>query len=68
MGVVNTARVMQSSFSFSIVPGPPVRLVFPEVRLTEVRVVWQPPVDPNGIIMGKRNNWSILFLLYTDEM
>ncbi|MBN3277397.1 SDK1 protein, partial [Polyodon spathula] len=34
------------------VPGPPVRLVFPEVRLTSVRVVWQPPVDPNGIIMG----------------
>uniref|UniRef100_A0A672MUB9 Sidekick cell adhesion molecule 1 n=1 Tax=Sinocyclocheilus grahami TaxID=75366 RepID=A0A672MUB9_SINGR len=34
------------------VPGPPMRLVFPEVRLTEVRVVWQPPVDPNGIIMG----------------
>ncbi|KAJ8389678.1 hypothetical protein AAFF_G00115540 [Aldrovandia affinis] len=36
------------------VPGPPVRLVFPHVRLTEVRVVWQPPVDPNGIIMGYR--------------
>ncbi|XP_041942102.1 protein sidekick-1 isoform X2 [Alosa sapidissima] len=34
------------------VPGPPIRLVFPEVRLTEVRVIWQPPVDPNGIIMG----------------
>ncbi|XP_062868629.1 protein sidekick-1 isoform X2 [Trichomycterus rosablanca] len=34
------------------VPGPPIRLVFPEVRLTEVRVVWQPPLDPNGIIMG----------------
>ncbi|XP_031422173.1 protein sidekick-1 isoform X2 [Clupea harengus] len=34
------------------VPGPPIRLVFPEVRLTEVRVVWQPPVEPNGIIMG----------------
>ncbi|XP_059414542.1 protein sidekick-1-like isoform X5 [Carassius carassius] len=34
------------------VPGPPMRLVFPEVHLTEVRVVWQPPVDPNGIIMG----------------
>ncbi|XP_017558685.1 protein sidekick-1 isoform X3 [Pygocentrus nattereri] len=34
------------------VPGPPMRLVFPEVRLMEVRVVWQPPVDPNGIIMG----------------
>ncbi|TSK31292.1 Protein sidekick-1 [Bagarius yarrelli] len=34
------------------VPGPPMRLVFPEVRLSEVTVVWQPPVDPNGIIMG----------------
>uniref|UniRef100_A0AAZ3R1H5 Fibronectin type-III domain-containing protein n=1 Tax=Oncorhynchus tshawytscha TaxID=74940 RepID=A0AAZ3R1H5_ONCTS len=34
------------------VPGPPVRLLFPEVRLTSVRVVWQPPTDPNGIIMG----------------
>ncbi|KAK1805199.1 hypothetical protein P4O66_019553 [Electrophorus voltai] len=34
------------------VPGPPVRLVFPEVRLTEVRVVWQSPVDANGIIIG----------------
>uniref|UniRef100_A0A8C9R8X8 Sidekick cell adhesion molecule 1 n=1 Tax=Scleropages formosus TaxID=113540 RepID=A0A8C9R8X8_SCLFO len=34
------------------VPGPPVRVVFPEVRLTSVRVVWQPPVDPNGIILG----------------
>lgn len=30
------------------------RLVFPEVRLREVRVVWQPPLDPNGIIMGKK--------------
>lgn len=36
------------------VPGPPVRLVFPDVGLTEVRVVWQPPADPNGIILGKR--------------
>uniref|UniRef100_A0A8K9UCA2 Sidekick cell adhesion molecule 1a n=1 Tax=Oncorhynchus mykiss TaxID=8022 RepID=A0A8K9UCA2_ONCMY len=34
------------------VPGPPVRLLFPEVRLTSVRVVWQPPPDPNGIILG----------------
>eukprot|EP00063_Salmo_salar_P066766 XP_014041601.1 PREDICTED: protein sidekick-1-like [Salmo salar] len=34
------------------VPGPPVRLLFPEVSLTSVRVVWQPPTDPNGIIMG----------------
>ncbi|XP_073071061.1 protein sidekick-1 isoform X2 [Manis javanica] len=34
------------------VPGPPVRLVFPEVRLTSVRIVWQPPEEPNGIILG----------------
>ncbi|RXM29017.1 Protein sidekick-1 [Acipenser ruthenus] len=39
------------------VPGPPVRLVFPEVRLTSVRVVWQPPMDPNGIIMGQVTIW-----------
>ncbi|RXN03323.1 sidekick-1 isoform X2 [Labeo rohita] len=41
------------------VPGPPVRLVFPEVRLTEVRVVWQPPVDPNGIIMEASANLTV---------
>ncbi|XP_069503689.1 protein sidekick-1 [Ambystoma mexicanum] len=34
------------------VPGPPVKLVFPEVRLTSVRIVWQPPEEPNGIILG----------------
>nr|XP_060642877.1 protein sidekick-1 isoform X2 [Anolis sagrei ordinatus] len=33
-------------------PGPPVRLVFPEVRLMSVRIVWQPPEEPNGIILG----------------
>ncbi|KAM7142872.1 protein sidekick-1 [Molossus nigricans] len=33
-------------------PGPPVRLVFPEVRLTSVRTVWQPPEEPNGVILG----------------
>ncbi|XP_029432778.1 protein sidekick-1 isoform X2 [Rhinatrema bivittatum] len=34
------------------VPGPPMRMVFPEVRLTSVRIVWQPPEEPNGIILG----------------
>ena len=29
------------------------RLVFPEVRLTSVRIVWQPPEEPNGVILGK---------------
>ncbi|XP_051031608.1 LOW QUALITY PROTEIN: protein sidekick-1-like, partial [Phodopus roborovskii] len=33
-------------------PVPPVRLVFPEVRLTAVRIVWQPPEEPNGVILG----------------
>uniref|UniRef100_A0A6Q2ZJC6 Sidekick cell adhesion molecule 1a n=1 Tax=Esox lucius TaxID=8010 RepID=A0A6Q2ZJC6_ESOLU len=34
------------------VPGPPVRLLFSEVGLTSVKVVWQPPQHPNGVIMG----------------
>uniref|UniRef100_A0A4W3K1G6 Sidekick cell adhesion molecule 1 n=1 Tax=Callorhinchus milii TaxID=7868 RepID=A0A4W3K1G6_CALMI len=34
------------------VPGIPIRLVFPEVQLTSLRVVWQPPENPNGIILG----------------
>ncbi|XP_048847436.1 protein sidekick-1-like [Brienomyrus brachyistius] len=34
------------------VPGSPVRLVFPDVQLTEVRATWQPPAEPNGIILG----------------
>uniref|UniRef100_A0A670YH85 Sidekick cell adhesion molecule 1 n=1 Tax=Pseudonaja textilis TaxID=8673 RepID=A0A670YH85_PSETE len=34
------------------IPGPPVRLVFPEVRLTSVQIMWQPPEEPNGIILG----------------
>lgn len=29
------------------------RLVFPEVRLSSVRIVWQPPEEPNGVILGK---------------
>lgn len=44
-----------SLFSFPV-PGPPVRMVFPEVRLTSVRVVWQPTVFPNGIILGTKTN------------
>uniref|UniRef100_A0A673GMK1 Protein sidekick-1-like n=1 Tax=Sinocyclocheilus rhinocerous TaxID=307959 RepID=A0A673GMK1_9TELE len=41
------------------VPGLPVRLVFPEVRLTSVRVVWQPPSEPNGIIMGYQISYRL---------
>ncbi|XP_041838887.1 protein sidekick-1-like isoform X2 [Melanotaenia boesemani] len=41
------------------VPGPPLRMVFPEVRLTSVRVVWQPPVFPNGIILGYQISYRL---------
>ncbi|KAM3622738.1 uncharacterized protein V6R79_002616 [Siganus canaliculatus] len=41
------------------VPGPPVRMVFPEVRLTSVRVVWQPPTNPNGIILGYQISYRL---------
>ncbi|NXS91194.1 SDK2 protein, partial [Jacana jacana] len=34
------------------VPGPPVGVLFPEVRTTSVRLVWQPPAAPNGIILA----------------
>lgn len=40
------------------VPGPPVGILFPEVRTTSVRLIWQPPAAPNGIILGKRPNLS----------
>ncbi|XP_039630055.1 protein sidekick-1 isoform X2 [Polypterus senegalus] len=41
------------------VPGPPVRLVFPEVRLTSLKVVWQPPLEPNGIIIGYQISYRL---------
>ncbi|XP_036967891.1 protein sidekick-1-like isoform X5 [Acanthopagrus latus] len=41
------------------VPGPPVRMVFPEVRLSSVRVVWQPPTNPNGIILGYQISYRL---------
>ncbi|XP_010719785.1 protein sidekick-2 isoform X2 [Meleagris gallopavo] len=34
------------------VPGPPVGMLFPEVRTTSVRLIWQPPAAPNGIILA----------------
>ncbi|XP_033945053.1 protein sidekick-2 isoform X6 [Pseudochaenichthys georgianus] len=34
------------------VPGPPVGILFPEVRTSSVRLIWQPPAQPNGIILA----------------
>ncbi|KAF5901825.1 protein sidekick-2-like isoform X4, partial [Clarias magur] len=34
------------------VPGPPIGILFPEVRTTSVRLIWQPPAQPNGIILA----------------
>ncbi|XP_059854532.1 protein sidekick-2 [Delphinus delphis] len=34
------------------VPGPPMGILFPEVRTTSVRLIWQPPAAPNGIILA----------------
>ncbi|XP_036263560.1 protein sidekick-2 isoform X2 [Pipistrellus kuhlii] len=34
------------------VPGPPTGILFPEVRTTSVRLIWQPPAAPNGIILA----------------
>lgn len=40
------------------VPGPPVGILFPEVRTTSVRLIWQPPAQPNGIILGELRIFS----------
>ncbi|KAJ8390730.1 hypothetical protein AAFF_G00101100 [Aldrovandia affinis] len=34
------------------VPGPPVGILFPEVRTTSIRLIWQSPAQPNGIILA----------------
>ncbi|KAJ8283488.1 hypothetical protein COCON_G00023380 [Conger conger] len=33
-------------------PGPPVGILFPEVRTTSVRLIWKSPAQPNGIILA----------------
>lgn len=40
------------------VPGPPVGILFPEVRTTLVRLIWQSPSQPNGIILGQHKTRS----------
>ena len=35
---------------FVTVPGPPSSVYFPEVTWTTVRIVWSPPLEPNGVI------------------
>lgn len=46
-----------------IVPGPPVGILFPEVRTNSVRLIWQPPAQPNGIILGE---FTLYRLFITD--
>ncbi|XP_065549616.1 protein sidekick-2 isoform X3 [Lathamus discolor] len=41
------------------VPGPPVGMLFPEVRTTLVRLIWQPPAEPNGIILAYQVTHSL---------
>lgn len=49
---------MVNPVSLIPVPGPPVGMLFPEVRTTSVRLIWQPPTAPNGIILGR---WELLW-------
>ncbi|KAM3864644.1 LOW QUALITY PROTEIN: protein sidekick-1-like [Diretmus argenteus] len=50
---------MENMLSVCVIPGPPIRMVFPEVRLSSVRVVWQPPTHPNGIILGYQISYRL---------
>ncbi|KAM9371192.1 protein sidekick-2 [Phaethornis superciliosus] len=49
-GVPSQPPVLQRTLDD--VPGPPVGILFPEVRTTSVRLIWQPPAAPNGIILA----------------
>ena len=54
-GTCNTWALIGWFHVFHVVPGPPVGILFPEVRTTSVRLIWQPPAQPNGIILGQLN-------------
>ncbi|XP_069511212.1 protein sidekick-2 isoform X2 [Ambystoma mexicanum] len=49
-GVASSPAILERTLDD--VPGPPVGILFPEVRTTSVRLIWQPPAAPNGIILA----------------
>ncbi|OCT60398.1 hypothetical protein XELAEV_18046417mg [Xenopus laevis] len=49
-GAASTPAILERTLDD--VPGPPVGILFPEVRTTSVRLIWQPPAAPNGIILA----------------
>nr|XP_033817053.1 protein sidekick-2 isoform X2 [Geotrypetes seraphini] len=49
-GISSTPSILERTLDD--VPGPPVGILFPEVRTTSVRLIWQPPAAPNGIILA----------------
>ncbi|OCT58236.1 hypothetical protein XELAEV_18002425mg [Xenopus laevis] len=49
-GAASTPAILERTLDD--VPGPPVGILFPEVRTTSVRLIWQTPAAPNGIILA----------------
>ncbi|KAM4664358.1 protein sidekick-2 [Discoglossus pictus] len=49
-GAASTPTILERTLDD--VPGPPVGILFPEVRKNSVRLIWQPPATPNGIILA----------------
>ncbi|KAG9337888.1 hypothetical protein JZ751_027540 [Albula glossodonta] len=49
-GVPSTPPILERTLDD--VPGPPMGIFFPEVRTSSVRLIWQPPTQPNGIIVA----------------
>jgi len=41
------------------IPGPPVGAYFPVVTETTVQLVWSPPLQPNGVIIGYRVAYGV---------
>ncbi|XP_078319648.1 protein sidekick-like isoform X2 [Crassostrea virginica] len=63
-GVLSQPPVEQKTLDD--IPGPPVRLWFPEVTSNTVKIMWSPPLEPNGIITGymvtyRRDDVTIVF-------
>ena len=52
------ALILRSCLLISA-PGPPVRLRFPEVSSSSLKLAWDPPVNPHGNITGYELSWDL---------
>jgi hypothetical protein len=46
-------------FKIHIVPGTPSNISFPDVSTTTARMIWDAPIDPNGVILAYRITYAL---------